>query len=155
MSIDASFIAQLNPHRAVAERPATDALMEMKMLKELGAVDTKMLGPDAEGYMNILMKNELQYVRLAIQLLMKSNRIADALGGRTYGNVAKLTSIIKQRADQRWVERFFDDSIFQKSVAARPTADNDELFALDKATFVGSWTDWKGSGVGADPWSSI
>lgn len=115
MSIDGDFFAALNPYKSLNERPNADALLEMKMLIELGKGTKdgieKLLGTGAAASMSSMLKNELKFVAKAMEILHTNQRIRDALGGETYENLAKLTAIIKRRSDRAFVEQYLDSVV--------------------------------------------
>lgn len=136
MSVDQDFIASLNPLKAIQERPSSDALLELKMLVELaGGSDeglVALLGQDNSGvYITNLLKNELKFVGMALKLLHTNTRVRETLGGATYENLAKLTSILKRRSDRAFVDRFLNDTVF--------TAD-DFKKSFTPSTSVGVWS---------------
>lgn len=138
MSIDTEFIAGLNPVKGLNERPSTDTILEIKMLMELAGKEGKnldvLMGPGSARNIQILLQNEFKYVGAALNLLFKNQRIRDALGGATYANLAKLTGILKRRADKLWIDRFLTEGVMKM----------DSLSSFDSTTTRQSFGDWLG-----------
>ena len=96
--VNDSTIHSLNPSRNINLDPDLTSLRSLKLLKPYVQNDTDV---------KILMTNEAVYHKLAVKSLGDNEEVRKFLGGYTFNNVMKLTTILKRRHQEVFVHSYF------------------------------------------------
>ena len=108
-NINTKTFENLIPFRAFNEVPSADSLLSLKLIRD--AISPFKENTAILNRINRLTLNETIYQLLAMNLLDSKRDLKIRMGGYTYDNVIKLTSIIKSRAEEEWMRSFIDDKI--------------------------------------------
>ena len=100
-----SLIHTMNPARNINLDPDMSSIRSLKLLRPF---------IDDENNVQILMKNEAVYHKMAVKSLSTNDEVRKFMGGYTFNNVMKLTAILKQRHHKIYVEKYFGDGILKK-----------------------------------------